>query len=258
MESITDSQTWTYNDRGRVRVHHFLLPRIRSIPSLTLFFLIEAIKIDQDYTQRYQQPTSTYDNAPISTAYGLSPSPYSDVSWRHCVKFQLFRCCFLLKERDFASTLPRSVGLHSPTVAFSPEKPQKSKSFMSSLKHLTLPRRKHHGKAKTNDDSMSSQASSTSQLNVSVPTPSTNLAAHSLSSGESHDESSLPFDHCFHSQLWSLLTALPGPHPGMFRCMLWLNFCTGKHAHGDRIRNSSYSFSPVDLLVRDNELRWLV
>ena len=64
-------------------------------------------------------------------------------------------------------------------------KPQKSKSFMSSLKHLTLPRRKNRNKDKR-DNSMSSQTSSISQLNTSIQLPQTNPVSHSLSSGEIH------------------------------------------------------------------------
>jgi hypothetical protein len=57
---------------------------------------------------------------------------------------------------------------------------------MSSLKHLTLPRKKHHNKSKQHDNSMSSQASSISQLNTSLQSPPTNPVSHSLSSGEIH------------------------------------------------------------------------
>jgi hypothetical protein len=56
---------------------------------------------------------------------------------------------------------------------------------MSSLKHLTLPRRKHHNKDK-HENSMGSQASSISQLNTSLQSPQTNPVSHSLSSGEIH------------------------------------------------------------------------
>jgi hypothetical protein len=56
---------------------------------------------------------------------------------------------------------------------------------MSSLKHLTLPRRKQRSKSK-HDTSMSSQASSISQLNTSIQSPQTNPISHSLSSGEIH------------------------------------------------------------------------
>ena len=70
-------------------------------------------------------------------------------------------------------------------------KPQKSKSFINSLKHLTIPRRKHH-KDKHNT-SMSSQASSTSQLNTSLQSPPTNTVSHSLSSGEIYIHFVWPF-----------------------------------------------------------------
>lgn len=53
---------------------------------------------------------------------------------------------------------------------------------MSSLKHLTLPRRKDRSKSKNN--SISSQASSISQLNTSIQSPQTNPVSHSISTGE--------------------------------------------------------------------------
>jgi hypothetical protein len=56
---------------------------------------------------------------------------------------------------------------------------------MSSLKHLTLPGRKHRNKGK-GDHSMGSQTSSISQLNTSLQSPPTNPVSHSLSSGEIH------------------------------------------------------------------------
>jgi hypothetical protein len=56
---------------------------------------------------------------------------------------------------------------------------------MSSLKHLTLPGRKHHNKDKR-DNSVSSQASSSSQLNTSLQSPQANTVSHSLSTGEIH------------------------------------------------------------------------
>jgi hypothetical protein len=56
---------------------------------------------------------------------------------------------------------------------------------MSSLKHLTLPRRKNLNKDK-HENSMSSQASSISQLNSGLYSPATNPVSHSLSSGEIH------------------------------------------------------------------------
>jgi hypothetical protein len=153
VESLTDSQTWTYSER-------------------------EPNKIEQEYPQRYQQQSSndflssSYENSTLPKNYGLSTSLYDD-------------------ERDYSSTLPRSVGLHSNTSTFSPstsisrydsetEKPQKSKSFMNSLKHLTLPRRKQRNKNK-HDNSTSSQASSFSQLNNSIQSPQTNPVSHSLS-----------------------------------------------------------------------------
>lgn len=52
---------------------------------------------------------------------------------------------------------------------------------MSSLKHLTLPGRKHRHKDR-HDNSMSSQASSNSQLNTSIQSPQTSVVSHSLSS----------------------------------------------------------------------------
>jgi hypothetical protein len=54
---------------------------------------------------------------------------------------------------------------------------------MSSLKHLTLPGRKNRNKDK-HDNSISSQASSISQLNTSLQLPQTNAVSHSLSAGE--------------------------------------------------------------------------
>jgi predicted PurR-regulated permease PerM len=94
--------------------------------------------------------------------------------------------------------MPRSAGgVHSSTNPFSPstpvtprdggligDKPQKSKSFMSSLKHLTLPRRKHN--KNKHENNMSSTASSITQLNTSMQSPQSNLVSHSLSSGEIH------------------------------------------------------------------------
>jgi hypothetical protein len=166
VESLTDSQTWTYNDR-------------------------DANKIEHDHSQRYQQSSpndfisTSYEAGTLPKHYGLSTSLYDD-------------------DRDYASTLPRSVGLHSYPTQFSPsnpliprdgglgnDKPQKSKSFMSSLKHLTLPGRKHHNKDKR-DNSVSSQASSSSQLNTSLQSPQANTVSHSLS------------------------TASPGPYPGEY------------------------------------------
>jgi hypothetical protein len=59
-------------------------------------------------------------------------------------------------------------------------KSQKSRSFMSSLKHLSFPRRKHHHKKdKQNENNI------TSQLNGATPT---NFVPHSLPSGKSHLE----------------------------------------------------------------------
>lgn len=83
---------------------------------------------------------------------------------------------------------PTNTSPFSPSTPLSPvdggnAKAHKSKSFMSSLKHLTLPRRKHRNKDKR-DNSMSSQTSSNSQLNTSLQSPSTNPVSHSLSSGE--------------------------------------------------------------------------
>ncbi|CAF3748393.1 unnamed protein product [Rotaria sordida] len=139
-------------------------------------------KIKQDYQQQYQQSSSndflssSYDAATLPKNYGLSSNLYDD------------------DPRGYGSTLPRSADIHSNTSPFSPssqltprdrglehDKPQKSKSFMSSLKHLTLPGRKHRNKDK-HDESMSSHASSISQLNTSVQTPKTNAVSHSLSS----------------------------------------------------------------------------
>ncbi|CAF0726129.1 unnamed protein product [Rotaria sordida] len=156
-ESIDDSQIWTYNDR-------------------------EINKIKQDYQQQYQQSSSndflssSYDAATLPKNYGSPSNLYDD------------------DVRGYGSTLPRSADIHSNTSPFSPssqltprdrglehDKPQKSKSFMSSLKHLTLPGRKHRNKDK-HDESMSSHASSISQLNTSVQTPKTNAVSHSLSS----------------------------------------------------------------------------
>ncbi|UJR37919.1 hypothetical protein I4U23_030606 [Adineta vaga] len=51
---------------------------------------------------------------------------------------------------------------------------------MSSLKHLTLPRRKHE--KNKYDTSMGSQTSSITQLNTAIQSPQTNLTSHSLSS----------------------------------------------------------------------------
>jgi hypothetical protein len=52
---------------------------------------------------------------------------------------------------------------------------------MSSLKHLTIPRRKHRNKDK-HDNSTSSPGSSSSQLNTSIQSPQTSIISHSLSS----------------------------------------------------------------------------
>ncbi|CAF3438471.1 unnamed protein product [Rotaria sp. Silwood1] len=148
-------------------------------------------KIEQDYPERYQQSSSndflssSYDAATLPKHYGLPSSLYDD-------------------DNGFVSTLPRSVNIHSNTSPLSQsspltprdgglghDKPQKSKSFMSSLKHLTLPRRKHRNKDK-HDTSMSSHTSSISQLNTSIQAQKTNPVSHSLSS------------------------ALPGPNPEYF------------------------------------------
>ena len=113
------------------------------------------------------------------------------------LRVAVFTCRRLyFQERDYATTLPRPGGMHSAASNFSASpasvardprhnnnKPQKSKSFMSSLKHLTLPRRKNREKDRLHNDSMSSQASSTSQLNTSVPLPASSAVSHSLSSG---------------------------------------------------------------------------
>jgi hypothetical protein len=72
---------------------------------------------------------------------------------------------------------------------------------MSSLKHLTLPRRKHHNKDK-HENSMGSQASSISQLNTSLQSPQTNPVSHSLSSGEIH----IPFNGCLFFTISNLIT----------------------------------------------------
>ncbi|CAM4884761.1 unnamed protein product [Rotaria socialis] len=166
VESIDDSQIWTYNER-------------------------DINKIEQSYPQRYQQSpshdflSSPYETSTLPKNYGLSTSLYDD-------------------NPDYLSTIPRSSDIGPSTNTFSPysplsirdgnqeyEKPQKSKSFMNSLKHLTLPRRKNRNKDKHNT-SMNSNTSSITQLNNSVQTPSTNPVAHSFSS------------------------ALPGPTPEYF------------------------------------------
>lgn len=95
---------------------------------------------------------------------------------------------------------------------FGPDKPPKSKSFMSSLKHLTLPRRKHGHKDK-HDNSMSSHASSITQLNTNIQSPSTNPVSHSFSSGTTYINFLLFFFHILNIK--SLYTAVPGLHPGM-------------------------------------------
>ncbi|CAF3319930.1 unnamed protein product [Rotaria socialis] len=156
VESIDDSQIWTYNER-------------------------DINKIEQSYPQRYQQSpshdflSSPYETSTLPKNYGLSTSLYDD-------------------NPDYLSTIPRSSDIGPSTNTFSPysplsirdgnqeyEKPQKSKSFMNSLKHLTLPRRKNRNKDKHNT-SMNSNTSSITQLNNSVQTPSTNPVAHSFSS----------------------------------------------------------------------------
>ncbi|CAF1089718.1 unnamed protein product [Adineta ricciae] len=152
VESLTDSQTWTFNDR-------------------------EGNRIDQEYPHQFQQSTSNdfltsaYDVGSLPKHYGLSSTIYDD-------------------ERDYSSTIPRTTGAssYSPSTPLTPrdgagltgDKPQKSKSFMSSLKHLTLPRRKHN--KNKYDTSMGSQTSSITQLNTSLQSPPTNLTSHSLSS----------------------------------------------------------------------------
>ncbi|CAF2102201.1 unnamed protein product [Rotaria magnacalcarata] len=156
VESIDDSQIWTYNER-------------------------DINKIEQSYPQRYQQSPSndfllsSYETSTLPKNYGLSTSLYDD-------------------NHDYLSTIPRSSDIGPSTNTFSPysplpirdgnheyDKPQKSKSFMSSLKHLTLPRRKNRNKDKHNN-STSSNTSSITQLNNSVQTPPTNPVAHSFSS----------------------------------------------------------------------------
>ncbi|CAF1221408.1 unnamed protein product [Rotaria magnacalcarata] len=143
--------------------------------------LIDINKIEQSYPQRYQQSPSndfllsSYETSTLPKNYGLSTSLYDD-------------------NRDYLSTIPRSSDIGPSTNTFSPysplpirdgnheyDKPQKSKSFMSSLKHLTLPRRKNRNKDKHNN-STSSNTSSITQLNNSVQTPPTNPVAHSFSS----------------------------------------------------------------------------
>ncbi|CAF2051340.1 unnamed protein product [Rotaria magnacalcarata] len=143
--------------------------------------LIDINKIEQSYPQRYQQSPSndfllsSYETSTLPKNYGLSTSLYDD-------------------NHDYLSTIPRSSDIGPSTNTFSPysplpirdgnheyDKPQKSKSFMSSLKHLTLPRRKNRNKDKHNN-STSSNTSSITQLNNSVQTPPTNPVAHSFSS----------------------------------------------------------------------------
>ncbi|CAF1060745.1 unnamed protein product [Adineta ricciae] len=152
VESLTDSQNWTFNDR-------------------------EGNRIDQEYPHQFQQSTSndfltsSYDVGSLPKHYGLSSTIYDD-------------------ERDYASTIPRTTGAspYSPSTPLTPrdgagltgDKPQKSKSFMSSLKHLTLPRRKHN--KNKYDTSMGSQTSSITHLNTPLQSPPTNLTSHSLSS----------------------------------------------------------------------------
>ncbi|CAF1089737.1 unnamed protein product [Adineta ricciae] len=149
--------------------------------------LAEGNRIDQEYPHQFQQSTSNdfltsaYDVGSLPKHYGLSSTIYDD-------------------ERDYSSTIPRTTGAssYSPSTPLTPrdgagltgDKPQKSKSFMSSLKHLTLPRRKHN--KNKYDTSMGSQTSSITQLNTSLQSPPTNLTSHSLSS------------------------ALPGPYPEYF------------------------------------------
>ncbi|CAF4182418.1 unnamed protein product [Rotaria sp. Silwood2] len=124
-----------------------------SLPSTELHYqpcrLKDQInKIEQDYQERYQQSSandylsSSYDAGTLPKHYGLPSSLYDD-------------------DNGFVSTLPRSADIHSNTSPFLQSLPltprdgdlvygkaHKSKSFMSSLKHLTLPRRKHHNKDK--------------------------------------------------------------------------------------------------------------
>ncbi|CAF1247045.1 unnamed protein product [Adineta ricciae] len=149
--------------------------------------LAEGNRIDQEYPHQFQQSTSndfltsSYDVGSLPKHYGLSSTIYDD-------------------ERDYASTIPRTTGAspYSPSTPLTPrdgagltgDKPQKSKSFMSSLKHLTLPRRKHN--KNKYDTSMGSQTSSITHLNTPLQSPPTNLTSHSLSS------------------------ALPGPYPEYF------------------------------------------
>lgn len=88
---------------------------------------------------------------------------------------------------------------------------------MSSLKHLTLPRRKNRNKDKHNN-SMDSQASSISQLNSSLQSPPTNTVSHSISSGMIHIKFiSVLF---FTLIIESFCSALPEPYTGGMLCML--------------------------------------
>jgi hypothetical protein len=90
VESLTDSQTWTYNERGRSFVlqlfwYNFVFEI--NLIKINLFYYIETNKIVQDYPQRYQQSpsndfsTTSYDTNTLPKHYGLASSPYNDVSY---------------------------------------------------------------------------------------------------------------------------------------------------------------------------------
>jgi hypothetical protein len=77
--------------------------------------------------------------------------------------------------------LPRSATnafITPPDDDIRPDKPRKLRSFMSSLRHFTFPRRKkHQKKGKESENGLISPINSTTQ---------TNSISHSLSAGKTH------------------------------------------------------------------------